>query len=113
MGSTSPTPVPEQPTRRVLHLEDISDPALRGKPPVLRVVRARRSTGALLTTWDGWLCLAERTLGGWASTLHGAFLMLLGITGFVVLIGVAFGFAGVVLGLLLGVAVWSAARPSR
>jgi len=113
LGISSPTPAPEPSTRRVVHLEDIWEPALGGKPPVLRVVRARRTTGALLTSWDGWLCLAERTVGGWASTLHGAFLMLLGFAGLVVLIGLAFGFAGVVLGLLLGVAMLPAARPSR
>jgi hypothetical protein len=66
------------------------------------------------TTRDGWWCLAERTVGDWASTLHTAFLMLAAIAASAMLIGIIFGFGGVALGLLIAATVWPVAgRPSR
>jgi hypothetical protein len=105
------------PKRRVLHLEVIEgEHAVESPSPRTRAVRraAPGSRWGVPVTRDGWLCLAERTVGGWASTLHGALLMLAGIAGFAVLIGIIFGFGGVALGLLIAVTVWPVAgRPSR
>jgi hypothetical protein len=56
-------------------------------------------------TRDGWLRLAERTVGDWASTLRAAFFKLVGFAATIVLIGLAFGFGGVALGALVGAAV--------
>ena len=112
-GSTA-----EQPERRIVHLEVIAGTQVGGSPPHRRTRgtgrMTRRSRRPLPTTRDGWLLLAERTLGDWASTLHGAFLMLAAVAGLIVLIGLVFGFGGVALGALLGVIVWPVAgRPSR
>ncbi|HEV8561737.1 MAG TPA: hypothetical protein VGR06_35905 [Actinophytocola sp.] len=106
--------VPDQPERRVVHLEVIAGADRAGGPPRARTGRPVTRSRSLPHTRDGWLCLAERTLGDWATTLHAAFLMLAAIAGFVVLIGLLFGFGGVALGALLGIMVWPVAgRPSR
>jgi hypothetical protein len=105
------------PERRVLHLEVI-DAARADEQPRDRTRDVHSAEGTswwgVPTTRDGWWCLAERTVGDWASTLHAAFLMLAGVAAFAVLIGIIFGFAGVALGLLVAVTLWPVAgRPSR
>jgi hypothetical protein len=105
-----PAPLPDENRRRdrrILRFELITDPAADTDRP--QISAARTACGLrwhLLTSRDGWLCLAERALGDWASTLRVALLMLVGITGAVVLIGVAFGLGGLVLGGLLGAALY-------
>jgi hypothetical protein len=109
-----PSQAPDQPERRVVHLEVIAGADRPGGSPQAGTGRPVTRSRGLPPTRDGWLRLAERTLGHWATTLHAAFLMLAAIAGFVVLIGLLFGFGGVALGALLGVMVWPVAgRPSR
>ncbi|WP_325158193.1 hypothetical protein [Actinophytocola sp.] len=95
--------------RRLVHLERIAGPPAAEYRPV---VIPRRVAGPDAGRWwsqlssrDGWLWLAERTVGGLASTLRTAFLLLAGFAAVIVLIGVAFGFGGVLLGGLVGVAL--------
>jgi len=54
---------------------------------------------------DRWLRLAERAIGDWGHTLRTAFLVVTAFAGAVVLVGVAFGFSGALLGAILGAAV--------
>lgn len=95
-----------------MHLEVIVDPNAAPRKPAVRSVRP-----APERQWhrDGWLRIAERGLGEWASTLRVAFLMLVGLAGIVVLIGLAFGFEGAAIGAALAVALYLVAlsRPSR
>jgi hypothetical protein len=94
-----------RPERRVVHLEVIAGPPTGERAPMISPARAARTASGpswMLATRDAWLCLAERTLGDWASTLRAAFLMLIALAGMIVLIGVVFGFGGVLLGALLG-----------
>ncbi|HEV2782299.1 MAG TPA: hypothetical protein VGX25_23150 [Actinophytocola sp.] len=113
--------------RRVLRFELYTDhPVDDDLPLIMAFTQARTACGMrwqVLASRDGWLCLAERALGDWAVTLRAALLMLVGFAGAIVLIGVAFGFGGVVLGALLSLALYpamlrfqallAAGRPSR
>ncbi len=113
--ASQPGAASEPPERRTVHLEVISGPRAGGPSTTGTRVADRaqcRPARSLPTTRDGWLLLAERTVGNWASTLHGAFLMLAGIAGLIVLIGLVFGFGGVMLGALLALAMWPVLSPN-
>lgn len=75
-----------------------------------------RAEGALpqLVGRDRWLRLAEQVIGGWAATLRVALLMMVAFVGLVILVGVAFGFSGALLGALVsGVALYLVGRRYR
>jgi hypothetical protein len=103
---------PDRPERQVVHLEVIVDPPAGNQAPAARSVQPAREL-----SWhrDGWLRIAERGLGDWASSLRTAFLMLIGLAGIIVLIGLTFDFEGAALGTLLAVIVYLVAvgRSSR
>jgi hypothetical protein len=92
--------------RRTVRLELITEARLDSDLPRIMARTACGLRRNLLFTRHGWLCLAERALGDWATTLRAALLMLVGFAGVIVLIGVAFGLGGVVLGAL-AVAMWA------
>ncbi|HEU5470815.1 MAG TPA: hypothetical protein VFV67_09185 [Actinophytocola sp.] len=97
----------ERAVRRLVHLKVFAEPVEPDYPPVHIPRRpAHREDGSwprLLATRDGWLWLAERTVGGLAATLRRAFLIMVGFLASIVLIGLVFGFTAVLLGLLVGV----------
>lgn len=64
----------------------------------------------LLVGRDRWLRLAEQVIGGWAPTLRVALLMMVAFVGLVVLVGVAFGFSGVILGAAVSGALYFVGR---
>jgi hypothetical protein len=60
---------------------------------------------------DRVLRIAEHAIGGWASTLRAAFLMMAIFVGVVVLVGVTLGFGGALVGALLsGIALYRVGR---
>lgn len=60
---------------------------------------------------DRVLRFAEHAIGGWASTLRAAFLMMVIFVGVVVLVGITLGFAGALVGALVsGVALYRIGR---
>lgn len=60
---------------------------------------------------DRALRIAEHAIGGWASTLRAAFLMVAIFFGVVVLVGITLGFCGAIVGALLsGIALYRVGR---
>jgi hypothetical protein len=60
---------------------------------------------------DRVLRFAEHAIGGWASTLRAAFLMMSIFVGVVVLVGVTLGFVGALVGALVsGIALYRVGR---
>lgn len=115
MSSVGPErgPLPDESgkrDRRILRFELITDPpAEQNQPDGRSLGPARTSCGVhwrLLASRDAWLCLAERALGDWATTLRAALLMLVAFAGAIVLIGVMCGLGGLLLGALLGLVLW-------
>jgi hypothetical protein len=92
-----------------VHLELIAGPPVADYRPVIiprRVASPQPSSWWYqLSSRAGWLWLAERTVGGLAYTLRTALLMLVGFAAIILLIGVVFGFGGVLLGGTLGLAL--------
>lgn len=60
---------------------------------------------------DRFLRFAEHAIGGWASTLRAAFLMMSIFVGVVVVVGITLGFGGALVGALVsGIALYRVGR---
>jgi hypothetical protein len=88
---------------------------LNFEPPADAAVLPGAGAGApRLVGRDRWLSVAEQLVGGWAPTLRAAFLIIVSFVGIVVLVGVMFGFGGVVVGVLAScLALYLAGRGGR